>query len=344
VPPASSEVARARLAAFLDPGRSLPEATEHVRLAERLGYESAWVSHIAGREPMQILGHYAHATERIGLGTAVVPIALRHPALLAMEAATLDEVSGGRLTLGIGISHAVTVEGWYGLRLDDPVGRMSEYSRIVRQLLTSGTSSFDGAHYVSRFAFSRYTPRPDIKILWAAMGPRMLRAAAGLADGVVLWMCSPEHIRRTIRPALESALEPRGRSFEDFDILAAAPVAMTKNVEAGRDAFRRQAFPYLNLPFYRKEVAHVHPETLARFDERMAERDVPGAMAALDDSFVDAYAGVGDAATVRAKIEDYRSAGVTLPGVGPLPRHDGGASVEETLRAAAPIDGRSPVV
>ncbi len=238
-----------------------------------------------------------------------------------MEAATLDEVSGGRLTLGLGISHAVTVQGWYGLRLDDPVGRMSEATRIVRQLFTTGASSFDGSHHVSRFAFSRYTPRPDIRILWAAMGPRMLRAAAELADGVVLWMCSPDHIRRTIRPVLESALEARGRSFDDFDILAAAPVALTENAEAGRDAFRRQAFPYLNL---------------ARFDERMGEGDIPGAMAAIDDTFVDAYAGVGDAATIRAKIEGYRSAGVTLPGVGPLPRHEGGAGVEATLRAAAP--------
>ena len=276
MPPVSSEAVRARLAAFLDPGRSLPEATEHVRLAERLGYESGWVSHIAGREPLQVLGHYAHATERIGLGTAVVPIVLRHPTLLAMEAATLDEVSGGRLTLGLGISHAVTVQGWYGLRLDDPVGRMSEATRIVRQLFTTGASSFDGSHYVSRFAFSRYTPRPEIRILWAAMGPRMLRAAAELADGVVLWMCSPDHIRRTIRPVLESAVEARGRSFDDFDILAAAPVALTENAEAGRDAFRRQAFPYLNLPFYRKEIEQVHPATLARFDERMGRRGHPG--------------------------------------------------------------------
>src|SRR5437763_1317067 len=127
-----------RVAAFLTPGRSLGEAVERVRVAESLGYDSVWVTHIASREPLQVLSHYAHATERIGLGTGVVPLALRHPALLAMEAATLDEVSGGRLRLGIGVSHAVTVEGWYGLRLDDPVGRISEYTSIVRAILTEG--------------------------------------------------------------------------------------------------------------------------------------------------------------------------------------------------------------
>src|SRR3954465_4746166 len=115
-----------RVAASLDPGRSLDEAVERVRLAESLGYDSAWVTHIASREPMQVLGHYGHATSRIGLGTGVVPFALRHPALLGMEAATLDEVTGGRLRLGIGVSHRVTIEGWYGLSLDDPVGRIVE--------------------------------------------------------------------------------------------------------------------------------------------------------------------------------------------------------------------------
>ena len=88
-----------RTACVLEPGRSLDEALDRVRLAESLGYESVWVTHIAAREPMQVLSHYAHHTDRIGLGTAVIPIFLRHPALLAQEAATLDETSSGRFSL-----------------------------------------------------------------------------------------------------------------------------------------------------------------------------------------------------------------------------------------------------
>src|SRR5262245_61773940 len=99
-----------RVAAFVDAGKSLDEAVERVRLAEALGYDSTWVTHIATREPLQVLSHYVHATSRIGLGTGVVPFALRHPALLAMEAATLDEASGGCLRLGIGVSHRITIE------------------------------------------------------------------------------------------------------------------------------------------------------------------------------------------------------------------------------------------
>src|SRR5580765_1115123 len=127
-----------RVAASLDAGRSLDEAVERVRLAESLGYDSVWVTHIASREPLQVLGHYAHSTSRIGLGTGVVPFALRHPALLGMEAATLDEAVGGRLRLGIGVSHRITIEQWYGLSLDDPVGRITECTQILRSIFTTG--------------------------------------------------------------------------------------------------------------------------------------------------------------------------------------------------------------
>ncbi len=221
-----------RVAAFLDAGRSLDAAVERVRLVDSLGYDSVWVTHIAAREPLQVLGHYARATERIGLGTGVVTMAVRHPALLGQEAATLDEISGGRFRLGIGVSHKLTIEGWYGLQVDDPVGRIVEYTKILRMLFTSDGGTFEGKHYTSRFGFLGYRARKDLPILWAAMGPKMLRAAAEHADGIVLWMCSPSHIRRTIRPALDRALAEVGRSPDEFEVVAAVPAAVTENPDA----------------------------------------------------------------------------------------------------------------
>jgi F420-dependent oxidoreductase-like protein len=323
-----------RVAVSLDPGKSLDEALERVRLAESLGYDSAWVTHIASREPLQVLGHYAHATSTIGLGTGVVPFALRHPALLGMEAATLDEVSGGRLRLGIGVSHKVTIEGWYGLSLDDPVGRITEYTKVLRSIFTTGGDPLEGEHYVSRFSFQRYSARADLPILWAAMGPRMLRAAAEHADGIVLWMCSPSHIRNTIRPAVDEALAEFGRSPGAFEIVAAVPCAVTDDVEGAREAFRSQAFVYLNLPFYRKEIAQAHPDDLAGFDEGMGAGDLYAARSAMSPAFVDDFAGIGDAAAVRAKLDEYRAAGVTLPSIGVLGKRAEG-EFEATLEAAA---------
>jgi alkanesulfonate monooxygenase SsuD/methylene tetrahydromethanopterin reductase-like flavin-dependent oxidoreductase (luciferase family) len=251
-----------------------------------------------------------------------------------MEAATLDEASGGRLRLGIGVSHKITIEGWYGLSLDDPVGRITECTRILRSMFVSGGEPFEGEHFVSRFSFQRYSARDDLQILWAAMGPKMLRAAAELADGIVLWMCSPSHIRRTIRPAVDAALAEIGRPPSEFEIVAAVPVAVTDDVEGAREAFRRQASPYLSLPSYRKEIAQAHPEALAAFDERAAGGDMAGAFAELEPAFVDDFAGIGSADAVRAKLEEYREAGVTLPSIGVLGKRAEG-EFEATLEAAA---------
>jgi alkanesulfonate monooxygenase SsuD/methylene tetrahydromethanopterin reductase-like flavin-dependent oxidoreductase (luciferase family) len=326
----------ARVAAFLDVGKSLERATDRAGLAESLGYDSAWVTHIAAREPLQVLAHFAARTERIGLGTGIVPIHLRHPALMAMEAATLHEISGGRLLLGMGVSHRVTVEGWYGLSLDDPVGRMREYTTIVRQLLDTGTTSHEGEHYTARFGFMGFQPPGGVKLFFAALAPKMLRLAAELADGIILWMCSPGYIRDTIRPTIEEGLKEHGRSPADFDIIAAVPVGLSENPAAGRDAFRKRAFPYFQLPFYRKAIAAGgHADALQAFDAAVAT-GTGDVLAAIPDEVCEDYAALGDAETLRAKIEEYRSAGVTLPAVGPITRHEGALGVEATLEAVAP--------
>jgi alkanesulfonate monooxygenase SsuD/methylene tetrahydromethanopterin reductase-like flavin-dependent oxidoreductase (luciferase family) len=138
-------------------------------------------------------------------------------------------------------------------------------------------------------------------------------------------MCSPKYIRETIRPTIDEVLKKKGRDPAHFDILAPVPSALTENLDAARDAFRRAAQPYSHLPFYRRAIEEGgHADALAAAD---AGEPLPA-------SFVDAMAGLGDAETIRAKIEEYRDAGVTLPSVGPVPRHDGYAGVVDTLKAA----------
>ena len=106
---------------FISVGRSLDQAVERVRRAEELGYDSVYVTHIAGRDSLTVLMAYAAATERIRLGTGVLPIYSRTPVATAQQAATIDEFSGGRMVLGIGVSHQVTVENWYGSKIEHPV-------------------------------------------------------------------------------------------------------------------------------------------------------------------------------------------------------------------------------
>ena len=120
---------------FISPGKTIEGAIGRVKLAESLGYESVYVTHIAGWESLTVLTAYAAATSRIRVGTGVVPIYTRTPATMAQTAATIDEISGGRLTLGLGVSHRPVVEGWHGQTIDRPAAEMREYLAIVRAIL-----------------------------------------------------------------------------------------------------------------------------------------------------------------------------------------------------------------
>ena len=315
-----------RLACFLDPGRSLDEAYGRVRLVESLGYDTVLCTQTVFRDPMQVLAAFGARTERIRLATGVVPAPTRHPVQLAMEAATLDEATGGRFTLGMGISHQLTVEQMWGLTYDHPAARMEEYAQIVHDVVRTGTTMREGRFYTARYV-SASGPRPDLPLWFAAMGPRMVKLAARLGDGIVLWMCSPSVIRHAIRPVLDAALEDAGRDPATFDVVAAVPVALTDSPAGARDRFRQFATTYLSLPNYRKEVARGGFQSeLDAFDARGVE--------AVSDAFCDAYIGVGDAAAIRAKVEEYREAGANLPAPSPIRDHEGYAGADDTLRAA----------
>src|SRR5205814_1055718 len=149
--PGPLDSVRVKLGCAVEAGRSLPEALERVRAAERLGYESVWSSQLPGsRDTALVLAAYAQATERVRLGTAVLPIYTRHPTAMAQMALTLDELSAGRFILGIGVSHKVTVEAMWGLKLEHPADAMREYLSIVRASLADGSASADGKFFSAR--------------------------------------------------------------------------------------------------------------------------------------------------------------------------------------------------
>src|SRR3954454_19108932 len=156
---------------FVSVGRSLDQAVERVKLAEELGYESVYLTHISGREPFIVLTAYALATERIRLGTGVTPIYTRTPANMAQTAATLDELSGGRHTLGIGVSHRPVVEGWYGQTIDRPVREMREYVAIVRAILRGEDPPEEGEKWRTGFRLAGLDPRPGPAVYVAALSP-----------------------------------------------------------------------------------------------------------------------------------------------------------------------------
>ena len=311
-----------RLAAFNPAVKTLDESIARAKAAEKLGYESVWTTQMPdARDASLVLAAYACSTERIKLGTGVLPIYTRHPTAMAQMAATLDELSGGRFILGIGISHKVTVEGMWGLSLQSPVQAMAEYLTIVRTILRDGASGHEGAHFTARGVYSA-PRRAELPIMISALNPRMLELAGELADGIVLWMCTPAYVRDHVVPAVTRGRDKAGRSMQGFEIVAVVPACLTTDRAGAHDVFRKTVARYANLPYYRKMM------------------DASGLKADLDAEVIDArvldeLAGIGDEKEVRDAVRRYREAGVTLPGVGPFSGHQGAKGYEATLEAAA---------
>jgi len=311
-----------RLAAFNPAVKSLDESIARAQAAERLGYESIWTSQLPdARDASLVLAAYAAATKRVGLGTGVLPIYTRHPTAMAQMAATLDEISGGRFILGIGISHKVTVESMWGMHLDSPLTAMREYLDIVRTSLREGSCSYEGKYFTARWAYSA-PRRPDLPVMISALNPHMLDLAGEHADGVVLWMCSPGYIRDHVVPAVTAGRMKAGKTLEGFEIVAPVPVCLTTDRAAAQAVFRNTVERYANLPYYRKMM------DASGFAAELESGDISAEM-------LDEYAGIGDENQVRDAIRRYREAGATLPAAGPFGGHKGGAGFEATLEAAA---------
>ena len=310
-----------RLAAFNPAVKTLEESVTRAVTAEKLGLESVWTSQLPdARDTSLVLAAYAHATQRIRFGTGVLPIYTRHPTAMVQMAATLDEMSGGRFILGIGISHKVTVESMWGLHLDSPVDAMREYLDIVRTSLRDGGCSVDGKYFSARWAYSG-PRRPDLPVMISALNPRMLALAGELADGVVLWMCSPAYVRDHVVPAVAAARQKVGKTMDGFEIVAAVPVCLTTDRAAALEVFRQTVERYSNLPYYRKMM------DASGFKAELAE-------GAISEGMLDQLAGIGDEQQVQDAIRRYREAGVTLPAAGPFSGHKGAAGYEASLEAA----------
>ena len=310
----------ARLAVFNPAVKTLDESVARARAAERLGFESVWTTQMPdARDAALVLAAYANHTERVKLGTGVLPIYTRHPTAMAQMAASLDELSGGRFILGVGISHKVTVEGMWGLQLENPVDAMREYLTIVRTTLRDGGCALEGRYFTARAVYSG-PRRADMPIMISALNPRMLELAGELADGIVLYMCTPAYVRDHIVPAVSAGREKVGKTLAGFDIVAAVPVSLTSDRAAAQDVFRKTVARYASLPYYRKMM-----DASGLKEELEQDR--------VDERVLDELAGIGGEDRLQGAIARYREAGVTLPAVGPFGGHEGAKGFEATLDA-----------
>lgn len=305
--------------------------------AERLGYASAWVAEAYGSDAPTILAWLAAQTETIGLGSAVLQIPARTPAMTAMTAATLDHLSGGRFHLGLGVSGPQVSEGWHGVRFDSPLGRTREYAEIVRMALRRETVRFQGRHFTlplpdgpgKALKLTMRPPRADLPLYLAAIGPRNLELTGEIADGWLAIFFCPERSGESLE-IIRSSRQRAGRGagpdgLAGFDVVPTVPVVVTDDLELARSAVSDYTALYVGgmgsrkQNFYNRTAIELGYATEAREIQNLylagRHRD---AAAAVPLGLVDDTALIGGKDRLVERLARYAEAGVTTLAVSPF--------------------------
>lgn len=328
-----------RIGVAFSGGLAPGEIVECVTLAEDLGYESAWVAEGHGGDQFAILSACAMATRRIRLGTSISSVFVRSAPTIAMAAATVDHVSGGRFVLGLGSSHRVQVEPEHGIAYGQPIQRVRETVEIVRALLRDGGVTHRGRVItIERFDLW-FTPlRREIPIYLSALFPTMLEVCGELAQGVLLTWATLDAARRAAEHVAVGARRA-GRTPADIDIASLLPCHVAASRQDARDRMRPAVALYAGFfPRYNRLIAASgFPEAAAAIKAAWDRGDRDGAAQRVPDELVDAVAVAGTPAECGERVERYRRAGLALPIISPRvsgPR--GKDAAMEAIRACAP--------
>ena len=313
-------------------GLTRDDQLEIVREAERLGYDSVWAAEAYGSDAATILGWIAGHTERIRIGSAIFQMPARSPAMTAMTAATLDQLSGGRMLLGLGSSGPQVAEGWHGQRFARQLQRTREYVAVVRKALNRERLEFhgetielplpDGPGKALKLTIAPVQER--IPIYLAAIGPKNTQLAGEIADGWIPMFFSPENVGE-LRPLLEEGARRAGRSLDGFDIAPSVSVAVDDDLGAARDRMRPFIALYVGGMGSREQnfynalaVRYGFEEAARRVQDLYLNGRRDDAAAAVPDELVDTVTLCGPADRVRERLAVYRDAGVGTLGITPM--------------------------
>jgi F420-dependent oxidoreductase-like protein len=303
-----------------------------VRAAEQLGYDSVWTAEAYGSDAATILAWLAGQTSTIKLGAAVFQIPGRSAGMTAMTAATIDQLSSGRMILGLGTSGPQVSEGWHGQRFGQQLLRTREYFDVVRMALRRERVIYDGE--------TLQLPLPDgpgkplkltiapvqeqIPIYLAAIGPKNTALAGEIADGWLPTFFSPEHVG-LFRPRLEEGAARAGRSLDGFDIAPGVSAHISDDIETARNFMRPALALYVGgmgsrkHNFYKSLVCEYgFEEAAAEIQDLYLDGRREEAMAAVPDELIDLVSLVGSKDRVADRLAAYRDAGVGSLLVSPL--------------------------
>lgn len=313
--------------------------TQH---AESLGFDVVWAAEAYGSDSPTVLAWLAGQTSRIGIGSAVMQIPARTPAMTAMTAASLDLLSGGRFRLGLGVSGPQVSEGWHGVRFSQPLARTREYLAVLELALARRRVAYEGRHYRLPLPDGPGVPlkltiapvREHVPTYLAAVGPKNLELAGELTDGWLAVFFAPDFAAEQLA-SVRAGRERAGQTMAGFDVVPTFPLVVGSDAAACADPVRAYAALYLGgmgsrtQNFYNALAVRMgYAEAAAQVQDAYLDRRQRDAMAAVPAEFVDATSLLGDRDRIADRLQVLAASGVTTCSVAPY-----GTSVEEKAAA-----------
>lgn len=299
------------------PGPDLRDTIAYAEEAESLGYTEAWLAEVGGPDAFSLAGALAVRTG-LRIGTAVVPIYNRTPMVLSMTAASLSQLAPGRFVLGIGTSSENIVDRWNGIPFEKPYTRMRETLMVVKDLLAGEKVTFEG-ETIRLEGYRMATPyHGEPKVYIGALNTRMLRLAGEMADGVIINMLGPQHVKQVLAEVAEGA-RAAGRDPSEIESVARIHMAYDVPFDVAsmivRGAFGAYAATSVYNRFFRWIGFEEEAEAVAK---AWAAKDREGVAAAVSDDMVRAMAVTGTPGECRARLDEYFGAGLDVAALNPL--------------------------
>ncbi|MEV4617620.1 LLM class F420-dependent oxidoreductase [Asanoa sp. NPDC049573] len=314
--------------AWSSPATDLALAQE----AERLGYTVVWAAEAYGSDSPSTLAWLAGQTSTIDLGAAVMQIPARTPAATAMTATTIDNLSGGRFRLGLGVSGPQVSEGWHGVRFGKPLGRTREYVDIVKLAVGRKPVQYDGEHYTlplpdgpgKALRLGFHPPREHIPIYLAAVGPKNLELAGEIADGWLAVFYSPEFAGEQ-HASWHAGRAKAGLPTEGFDVVPSVPVVVGDDVAMAAELIRWYAALYVGGMGSRKQnfyndlaVRMGYADAAKTVQDLYLDKRQRDAAAAVPLEFIDRTSLLGPKERIADRLKAYAESGVTTLSVSPF--------------------------
>ncbi len=318
------------------------DARTSVELAKRAeqdwGYEAIWMAETAGPDSFTLAGAVLQATSTLTLGTAIVPVYNRTPAVLAMSAGTLGQLAPGRFRLGVGSSSHAIIGDWNGVPFEAPLTTVKDAVAILRQALAGEKTGYEGERLRSKgFRLGCVPPEP-VPIYLAALREKMLKLAGAVGEGLIINFQPLEAMEQIVR-AYRVGAEEAGRDATRDEVVSRFQIAVTDDVPVARNIVRAGFGGYLAQPVYNKFIAWCGYEEEAKaIREGFARRDREAVGKAIHDDLIDRIVILGNEGECREKLAAFVEAGVTTPVLAPL-----AARAEDAVRmleAFAPARSR----